>query len=79
MAGSGSIYILKERASIKKEIENELIEKLENIKNPDDHDTLCITVATPRNRILKNYFFISFFERYFHTFIFLKKIFDLQL
>lgn len=40
MVGSGSVYILEENPSKKNVIENEIIRKLENIKNPDKRERI---------------------------------------
>ena len=40
MVGSGTIYILEENKSLKKEIENEIINKLEKLKDPDTHNDI---------------------------------------
>ncbi len=52
--------------------------KVINSENPDDYDTVRITIATPRYKSFKNSNFNFLFERYFNSFSFLKKIFNIQ-
>jgi len=52
--------------------------KVINSENPDDHDTIYITVATPRNKTFKNSVFISLFEKYFNSYLFFKRILNFR-